>query len=153
MYKQTHRNHAEETLTLRVSSCNSFVSHIRDGLFDPKLTFFTDDANSYLLKYVNSRNNRSWNSKNPHTLINFPLYVQKIGVWCAIGTNFIEGNLDADEILSQFFFNLASAEERFSYFIQDGMIPHTVKETIQALYGVFGELSADNRIIKKVCNH
>jgi hypothetical protein len=39
-----------------------------------------------------------------------------------------------------FFINLAPAEERFSYFMQDSMTPHTAKETIGALHGVFGEL-------------
>jgi hypothetical protein len=44
----------------RVSFCIWFINHVHDGLFDPKLTFFSNEANFYLLVYVNSQNNRYW---------------------------------------------------------------------------------------------
>jgi hypothetical protein len=59
----------------------------------------------------------------------FPFYDQKICAWCAIrathiiGLTFYEGTLDAErysnEILIPFFVNLAPAEERFGYFMED----------------------------------
>jgi hypothetical protein len=119
----------------RVKFCNWFISHVHDGLLDPKLTTFTDEADFNLSGYVTSQNNRYRSSENPQALIQLPLHNQKIGVWCAIsatritGLIFHEGTLDAqcyiNEMLNQFFANLAHAEERFSYFMQDGATPHT----------------------------
>jgi hypothetical protein len=51
---------------------------VYDGLLDPKLTFFTDEANFNLSGYVNSQNNVYWNSENPHALIQLPLCDQEI---------------------------------------------------------------------------
>jgi hypothetical protein len=44
---------------------------------------------------------------------------------------------------------LTPAEERLGYFMQDGVIPHTANETIQALRGVFGEINGEDKIISK----
>jgi hypothetical protein len=52
----------------RVRFCNWFINHVHD----PKLTFFTDEANFNLSGYVNSQNNKYWSSENPHALFNFP---------------------------------------------------------------------------------
>jgi hypothetical protein len=64
--------------------------------------------------------------------------------------------LDAEryinEIINPFFVNLAPAEERYGYFMQDGVTPQTAKETIRALRGVFGKLNGKDRNIRKgVC--
>jgi hypothetical protein len=74
----------------RARFCNWFINHVHDGLIDPKLTNFTDDANFNLSGYVNSQN-RYWNSENSHAQFNFPFYDQMIGVWCAISANRIIG--------------------------------------------------------------
>jgi hypothetical protein len=50
---------------------------------------------------------------------------------------------------THFFVNLAPAEDRFGYFIQDNVTPHTAKETIRTLCGVFGEFNGEDRIISK----
>jgi hypothetical protein len=64
----------------RAKFCNWFVSYMLDGLFYPKLTFFTDKANFNLLEYVNSQNNGYLSNENPLFLIQLPPYDQKIGV-------------------------------------------------------------------------
>jgi hypothetical protein len=106
---------------------------VHDGLTVPKLTFFTDEVNFNLSEYVNSQNNRYWNCENPHALIQLPLYDQKSANHI-IGPIFYEGILDAqryiNEILNPLFVNLASVEEKFGYFMQDGTTPHTANKTI-----------------------
>jgi hypothetical protein len=111
------------------------------------------------LGYVNSQNDRYWSSEYPHALIQLSLYDQKEGVCCAIratriiGPIFYEGTLDVqlyiNEILNTFFSNLAPAEYRISYFMQEGATPHTAKETIRELRGAFGEINGEDMIIRK----
>jgi hypothetical protein len=82
-------------------------------------------------------------------------------MWCVIRANhiigpiFYEWTLDAqryiNEILNPFFVNLVPAEERFGYLIQDGMAPHTAKESIRALCSVFGELMGRIELLTRVC--
>jgi hypothetical protein len=59
----------------RVRFCNWFISHVHDGLLDPKLTFSTDEANFDLSGYVNAQNNRHWSSENQ--TVSLDLYFMK----------------------------------------------------------------------------
>jgi hypothetical protein len=105
----------------RVRFCNWFISHVHDGLIDPTLTFYTDEANFNLSGYVNSQNNRYWSSENLHALIQFPFTTKRQALWCAISTNciiaptFYEGTLDTQQYINKtlnpFFANLAPTEE------------------------------------------
>ena len=75
----------------RVQFCNWFNTQVHDGILDPQLTFFTDEAWFNLSGYVNSQNNRHWGAENPHVTFEIPLHDQKIGVWCAISARRIVG--------------------------------------------------------------
>jgi hypothetical protein len=122
------------------------MNHVHDGLLDPKLTFFIDVANFNLLGYVNSQNKMCWSSKNPHAPNSTSPLRTKYRLWCAISARvFYLGVLDAErhinEILNPFFINLAPAEQRSSYFMQDGATWHTAKETIRALRSGFDKFN------------
>jgi hypothetical protein len=62
----------------RVRFRNWFISHVHDGLLDPKLLFFTDEGTFNLSGYVDSQNNRDWSTENPCALFQLPLYDQKV---------------------------------------------------------------------------
>jgi hypothetical protein len=64
---------------------------VHDGILDPKLTFFTDEAWFHLSGYINVQNNRYWSSINPRQTFEVPLHDQKIGVWCVITASRIVG--------------------------------------------------------------
>jgi Asp-tRNA(Asn)/Glu-tRNA(Gln) amidotransferase B subunit len=68
----------------RAHCCNWFLQALHDGVLDPKLTFFTDEAWFHLSGYINAQNNRYWSSINLKQMFEVPLHDQKIGVWCAI---------------------------------------------------------------------
>jgi hypothetical protein len=64
-------------------------------------------------------------------------------------TDIYEGNLDAQQFVNEIH-NLVPPEERFGYFIKDGATPHTAKETIRALRGVFRELMGRIKLLARV---
>jgi hypothetical protein len=63
----------------RTHFCNWFLQVVHDGVLDPKLTFFTDEAWFHLSGYINAHN-RYWSSINPRQTFEVPLHGQKIGV-------------------------------------------------------------------------
>jgi hypothetical protein len=69
-----------------------------------------------------------------------------------IGVIFNNGTVDAERYTNDmhFFATLAPAEQIFDYFMEMGVIPHTTKESIQALCGVFEECNGDDKIISKI---
>jgi hypothetical protein len=75
----------------RTHFCNWFFQAVHDGVLDPKLTFFTDEAWFHLSGYVSAQNNRYWSSINPRQVFEVPFHDQKIGVWCAITASRIVG--------------------------------------------------------------
>jgi hypothetical protein len=68
----------------RMYFCSLFLQAVHDGVLDPKVTFFTDEACFHLSGYINAQNNRYWSSINLRQTFEVPLHNQKIGVWCAI---------------------------------------------------------------------
>jgi hypothetical protein len=64
---------------------------VHDGVLDPKLTFFSDEAWFRLSGYINAQNNMYWSSINPKQTFEVPLHDQKIYVWSAITASRIAG--------------------------------------------------------------
>jgi hypothetical protein len=68
----------------RTHFCNWCLQAVHDGVLDPKLTFFADEAWFHLSGYIIAQNNWYWSSINPKQTFEVLLHDQKIGVWCAI---------------------------------------------------------------------
>jgi hypothetical protein len=75
----------------RTHFCNWILQAVHDGVLDPKLAFFTDEAWFHLSGDINAQNNRYWSSINPRQTFEVPLHDQKTGVWCAITASWIVG--------------------------------------------------------------
>jgi hypothetical protein len=58
-----------------------------------QLTFFSDEAWFHLQGYINTQNNRYWNSQNPHLTHEVLLQPVKVGVWCAISSRRVVGSV------------------------------------------------------------
>jgi hypothetical protein len=118
----------------RTHFCNLFLQAVHDGVLDPKLTFFTDEAWFHPNGYINAQNNRYWSSINPKQTFEVPLHDQKIGVWCAITASRIVGPIYFDntinseryvtDILRPFFHSITEEEKTYGYFMQDGATEH-----------------------------
>jgi hypothetical protein len=120
--------------------CNWFLQAVHDGVLDPKLTFFTDEAWFHLSGYINAQNNRYWSSINLKQTFEVPLHDQKISVWCAItdsrivGPIFFENTINSEryvtDILRPFFGTITEEENTYGYFMQDGATAHTATYSI-----------------------
>jgi len=71
-------------------------------------------------------------------------HTEQIVVWCAVsykrivGTQFFESTVDG-EIFVQQFVALLELDEHDRWFQQDGATSHTVNETVNVLWDVFGD--------------
>jgi hypothetical protein len=61
-----------------------FQKLVLNGLPDPELAFYANEALCNLSGYVNSQNNRYRSTENPHAVHEVPLHDLKVGVWSAI---------------------------------------------------------------------
>jgi hypothetical protein len=104
----------------RTQFFNWFFQAVHDGVLNPKLIFFTDEAWFHLSGYINYQKNRYWSSINPRQAFEVPLHDQKIGVWCAIiasrivGPIFFENTINSEryvsDILRSFFESITEQE-------------------------------------------
>jgi hypothetical protein len=85
----------------RTHICNWFLQAVHDGVLDPKLTFFTDEAWFHQSGYNDAQNNRYRSSINPRQTFEVPLHDQKIGVWCAITASRTVGPIFFKSLLIQ----------------------------------------------------
>jgi hypothetical protein len=68
----------------RVHFYSWFIRSVVEGEMDRQLTVFSAEAWCHLQGYINTQNNRYWNSQNPHLTHEIPLHRVKVGVWCAV---------------------------------------------------------------------
>jgi hypothetical protein len=62
LYKITQVEVIEECDYRRRTQFCDFLQAVHDGVLDPKLTFFTDEASFNLSGYISVQNNRYWSS-------------------------------------------------------------------------------------------
>jgi hypothetical protein len=60
------------------------LQSVVEGEIDLKLAFFSDEAWFRLHGYINTQNNRYWNSQTPHLTYKVLPHPVKVGVWCAV---------------------------------------------------------------------
>jgi hypothetical protein len=91
----------------RIHFCSWLLGYVHDGIVNPELLFFSDEAWLHLSGYVNTQNNRFWSSENPHQLHEHPLHDIKVGAWCAVTSKRIIGPVFYNETInSQRYVNL-----------------------------------------------
>ena len=144
----------EPDFNRRTHFCDWYVQSVHDGIVDPQITFFTDEAWFHLSGYVNTQNSRHWAVENPHVIHEGQRNEQKVGVWCAIsasrivGPIFYEGTINSEryiaQILRPFFSELTEEEKTFGFFQQDGATAHTANDSMNVLQSVF-----EDRIISR----
>lgn len=140
----------------RLQFCEWVLKSVHDGEIDPYLIFFSDESWFHLSGYVNSQNNRYWNSQKPNLIHEQPLHDQKIGLWCAIsgeriiGPIFFQETINSERymenILRPFFDQLTERERAFATFQQDSATAHTAKITLQKIQEVFQDRVITNNI-------
>jgi hypothetical protein len=97
--------------------------------------------------YINTENNRYWNSQNPHLSHEDPLHPVKVGVWGAVSARrivepvFFNKTINCERyvqvILGHFFPELTEEERLYALFQQDSATVHTACMSMQALFDAF----------------
>ena len=109
----------------------------------------SDEARFHLVGYVNQQNCRIWGSENPKVIIEKPLYLQRVTIWCGfwawgiIGPYFLENEAGASvsvnglryrTMINEFLWpELGDMDVVDVYFQRDGATYHTSGETIGLL--------------------
>jgi hypothetical protein len=63
----------------RIQYCRRFQESAINGLTDPELKFYSEEAWFNLNSYVNSQNNRYYSTQNPHAVHEVPLHNLNVG--------------------------------------------------------------------------
>jgi hypothetical protein len=129
-----------------VNNCNWFLRLVERNPEILTMTWFTDEAWFHLSGYVNSQNMRIWASENPHAFNETPIHPQKVGVWCAIsaqrvnGPIFFEQTVNSEvykDIFMAFMEKLDDIELTQGYFQLDGATCHTSNESMALINSSF----------------
>ena len=116
------------------------------GILD--YTWFTDEVWFHLSGYVNSQNSRIWASESPKAIHEEPLHSEKIGVWCGMSRQHINGPIFFDatittaasmEIFNTFVNQLDDKELSIGYFQQHGATSHTSHVSMAKIQSFFGD--------------
>lgn len=129
--------------------CRWFQESVANGILDPELLFFSDEAWFTLKGNVNSLNNIYWCSENPSVVPEVSSHDPKVGVWCAVSARKVIGPVFFEEtinsyryvelILLPFFQELTKEEKLYGFFMQDSTMAHTADFSMAVLEEVFGE--------------
>jgi hypothetical protein len=133
----------------RINYCRWFQQSVYDGMVDPDLVFYTNEAWFYLGGYVNSQNNYYWSAEKPLSIHEVPLHDVKIRVWCAIsayriiGPVFFQETINSERyvrlILTPLFRKLTEDKKTYGYFMQDNTTAHTANHSMNEINQVFGD--------------
>jgi hypothetical protein len=136
----------------RVHFCSWFLQCVTEDEIVLQLTFFSDEAWFGLQGYINMKNNRSWNSQNPHLTHEVWLHPGKLGVWHAVRARriaqsaFFNGTINCEKYvqvtLVQFFPELTEEESFYGWFQQVSATAHIACLSMQALIPIGTEISA-----------
>jgi hypothetical protein len=75
---------------MKTHFCKWSLEAVHDGILDPELTFFTDEAWSHLSGYISTQN-RYLSSINLRQTSEVPIHDWRNGVWCAVTATRIVG--------------------------------------------------------------
>ena len=67
----------------RLNFFNWILQNIHDGIIDPHLIFFSDEACPFTWAFLNSEW-QIWSTDKPNFIHETPLHGEKIRVWCAV---------------------------------------------------------------------
>lgn len=121
-----------------------------------KKIIFSDEAHFWLNGFVNKQNCRIWAKNHPQMILEQPLHLAKLTVWCGfhaggvIGPYFflneqdntvtVNGERYRAMLTGYFWHELNRMDLTNMWFQQDGATCHTANETINLLKQKFGEM-------------
>jgi hypothetical protein len=130
--------------------CRWFQESVINGLIDPELVFYSEEAWFNLSSYVNSQNNRHWGTENPHAVHEVLLHNLNVG---AINTRRIIGirrfhyTINSGRyILPPFFDKLTDEHKSYGRFIRSVEAVHTANNSMDALHEVFSQWDESRRL-------
>lgn len=76
----------------RKTVAREMLALLKDSPHVLKDLLFTDEIHFHLSGFINRQNMRYWAPNNPYKIVEKPLHIPKMTVWCAVGMNGIIGS-------------------------------------------------------------